>query len=69
MTSDGVDLESPSPNFTTLSIALTEGQDGELLRHPAIDIVWRWPCLPRFRLLRPLAIAVSLVVFKSWLVP
>ena len=42
--------------------------DRQFLQHPAIDIAWRWPCLPRFRLLRPLAVAVCLVVFKSWLV-
>ena len=36
---------------------------------PAIDIVWHCPCLPRLRLLWPLAIAVRLVVFTSWLAP
>ena len=30
---------------------------------------WLWPCLPRFRLLLPLAFAVCWVVFMSGLVP
>ena len=32
----------------TLLIALADGHDNMFLRHPAIDTVWRWPCLPRF---------------------
>ena len=51
------------------SIALTDGHGSRFLRYPAIDTVWRWPCLPRFRLVWPLAMAVRLVVFTSCLVP
>ena len=52
-----------------LSFALTYSRDSLILRHPAIDLVWQCPCLPRLRLLWPLAIAVHLVVFTSWLAP
>ena len=34
-----------------LSFALTYSPDSLILMHPAIDIVWRCPCLPRLRLL------------------
>ena len=47
---DWVDLPSPSSHFQDSVSCLTCSQDSQLLRHPAIDIVWRWPCLPRFRL-------------------
>ena len=54
----------PPPRYSgTLSFALTYGHDSRFLMPPAIDIVWRWPCLPRLRWFRPLAIAVCLVVF------
>ena len=59
----------PPRTSRTLSIALTYRQASLVLMHPAIDIQWRWPCLPRLRLLWPLAIAVRLVVFTSWLAP
>ena len=49
--SDWDDLPSPSSHFQDSVSCLTCSQDSQLLRHPAIDIVWRWPCLPRFRLL------------------
>ena len=56
----------PLPRYSrTLSFALTYGHDSRVLMPPAIDIVWRWPCLPRFRWLGPLAIAVCLVVFTG----
>ena len=32
-----------------LSFALTYGHNSRVLMHPAIDIVWHWPCLPRLR--------------------
>ena len=51
VTSDWVDLGSPSSHFQDSVDTLTDGHDSQLLRHPAIDIVCRWPCLPRFRLL------------------
>ena len=50
--SDWVDLPSPSSYFQDSVSCLTCSHDSQLLRHPAIDIVWRWPCLPRFRLLQ-----------------
>ena len=50
--SDWVDLPSPSSHFQDSVSCLTCSQDSQLLRHPAIDIVWRWPCLPCFRLLQ-----------------
>ena len=49
--SDWVVFGFPPRTSRTLSIALTGGHDSLFLRHPAIDTVWRWPCLPRFRLL------------------
>ena len=49
---DWVDLPSPSSHFQDSVSCLTCSHDSQLLRHPAIDIVWRWPCLPRFRLLQ-----------------
>ena len=43
----------PPPHTSrTLSIALTYRHASLVLMHPAIDLVWRWPCLPRFRLLK-----------------
>ena len=63
MTSDWVALGFPPRTSRTLSIALTGGHDSMFLRHPAIDTVWQWPCLPRFRLFCPLVFAVRLVVF------
>ena len=51
MPRDWVDLPSPSSHFQDSVSCLTSSQDSQLLRHPAIDIAWRWPCLPRFRLL------------------
>ena len=47
-----VDLLSRSSHFQDSVSCLTFSHDSQLLRHPAIDIVWRWPCLPRFRLLQ-----------------
>ena len=42
----------PSPRSSgILSFALTYSHDSLILMHPAIDIVWRCPCLPRLRLL------------------
>ena len=38
----------PPPRYSrTLSFALTYGHDSRVLMTTAIDIVWRWPCLPR----------------------
>ena len=51
MTSDWVALGFPPLTSRTMSIALTGGHDRLFLRHPALDTVWRWPCLLRFRLL------------------
>ena len=42
----------PPPRTSGLSIALTFSHASLVLLHPAIHIVWRWPCLPRFRLLK-----------------
>ena len=40
----------PPPRYSgPLSFALTYGHDSRVLMPPAIDIVWRWPCLPRLR--------------------
>ena len=40
----------PLPLFSrTLSFALTFRRDSLILMHPAFDIVWRCPCLPRLR--------------------
>ena len=66
MLSGWVAFGFPPCTSRTLSIALTGGHDSLFLRHPAIDTVWRWPGLPRFRLLGPLAIVVYLVVLQSW---
>ena len=41
----------PPRSSRTLSFALTSGHDSLILMHPAIDIVWRCPCLPRLQLL------------------
>ena len=49
---DWVDLPSPSSHFQDSVSCLTCSHDSQLLRLPAIDIVWRWPCLPRYRLLQ-----------------
>ena len=65
----GLTYGPPPRSSRTLSIALTYGYKSLFLMHPVIDIVWRWPCLPRLRLLWPLAITVLLVVFTSWLAP
>ena len=48
----------PSSHFQDSVACRTCSHDSQLLRHPAIDIVWQWSSLPCFRLLRPLAIAV-----------
>ena len=45
-------LHVPSSHFQDSVSCLTYSHDSQLLRLPAIDIVWRWPCLPRFRLLQ-----------------
>ena len=47
----GLTYCSPPLFSRTLSLALTYSRDSLILMHPAIDTVWRWPCLPRFRLL------------------
>ena len=40
----------PPPRFSgTLSFALTYGHGSRVLLPPAIDIVWRWPCLHRLQ--------------------
>ena len=54
----------PPRSSRTLSFALTYSHDSLILLHPAIDIVWRCPCLPRLRLLGLLAIAV--LQYSSW---
>ena len=41
----------PPRSSRTLSFTLTYSHDSLILMHPAIDIVWRCPCLPRLRLL------------------
>ena len=42
----------PPPLFSrTLSLALTYSRDSLILMHPAIDMGWRCPCLPRLRFL------------------
>ena len=41
----------PPRSSRILSFALTYCHDSLILMHPAIDIVWRCPCLPRLRLL------------------
>ena len=41
----------PPRSSRTLSFALTYSHDSLILMHPAIDIVWRCPCLPHLRLL------------------
>ena len=55
VTSDLVPLGFPSSHIQDSVSCLTCSHDSQLLWLPAIDIVWRWPCLPRFRLLGPLA--------------
>ena len=47
----GLTLCPPPRSSRTLSFALTYSPDSLILMHPAIDIVWRCPCLPRLRLL------------------
>ena len=47
----GLTLCPPPRSSRTLSFALTYSPDSLILLHPAIDIVWRCPCLPRLRLL------------------
>ena len=48
---DGLTL-CPLPRFSRfLSFALTYSHGSLILMHPAIDIVWWCPCLPRLRLL------------------
>ena len=40
----------PPPLYSgPLSFMLTYGHDSRFLMPPKIDIVWRWPCLPRLR--------------------
>ena len=45
-------LHVPSLHFQDSVSCRTCSHDSQILRLPAIDIVWRWPCLPRFRLLQ-----------------
>ena len=47
----GLTLCLPPRSSRPLSFALTYSPDSLILMHPAIDIVWRCPCLPRLRLL------------------
>ena len=47
----GLTSGPPPRTSRTLSLALTCSRVSQILLHPAIDIVWRWPCLPRLRLL------------------
>ena len=47
----GLTLCPPPRSSRILSFALTYSHDSLILMHPAIDTVWRWPCLPRFGLL------------------
>ena len=49
--SDWLDLLSSSSLFQDSVICADFGHDSRVLMHPAIDIVWRWPCLPRLRCL------------------
>ena len=64
----GLTLCPPPRSSRILPFALTYSHDSLILMHPAIDIVWRCPCISRLRLLWPLAIAVRLVVFRpGWL--
>ena len=64
----GLTFCPPPRSSRILSFALLCSPDSLILMHPAIDLVWRCPCLPRLRLLRPLAVAVRLVVFRpGWL--
>ena len=41
----------PPRSSRILSFALPCSPDSLILMHPAIDLVWRCPCLPRLRLL------------------
>ena len=47
----GLTLCPPPRSSKILSFALTYSHDSLILMHPAIDIVWQCPCLPRLRLL------------------
>ena len=47
----GLTLCPPPRSSRTLSFALTYSPDSLILMLPALDIVWRCPCLPRLRLL------------------
>ena len=47
----GLTLCPPPHSSRILSFAWTYSPDSLILMHPAIDIVWRCPCLPRLRLL------------------
>ena len=47
----GLTFSPPPRSSRILSFALTYSHDSLILMHPAIDIVWRCPCLPRLRLL------------------
>ena len=47
----GLTLCPPPRSSRILSFAWTYSPDSLILMHPAIDIVWRCPCLPRLRLL------------------
>ena len=62
----GLTLCPPPRSSRILSFAWTYSPDSLILMHPAMDIVWRCPCLPLLRLLWPLAIAVRLVVFRPY---
>ena len=46
---DWFDFLSSSSLFRDSVFALTYGHGSRVLMPPAIDIVWRWPCLPRLR--------------------
>ena len=59
----------PSLHFRYCVSCLTCSRDSQLLRHPAIDIGGIGPVFLAFGCYRPLAIAVRLVVFMSWLAP
>ena len=47
----GLTLCPPPSSSRILSLALTYSHGSLILMHPAMDIVWRCPCLPRLRLL------------------
>ena len=45
----GLTFCPPPRSSRILSFTLTYSHDSLILMHPAIDIVWRCPCLPRLR--------------------